>query len=112
MGAAPRGIEEGRASAGRGPQGARRLMTVSARRAERQMQQQRGFPISQGGWGGYTGDPPATPQPSAFNMGTAGVIVNERTVLSLMVVSTCIRVLGDAVAGLRPRGCAAKRRRP
>lgn len=78
-------------------------MTVIARRAERQMQQQRGFPISQGGWGGYMGDPAAIPPPSAFNMGTAGVIVNERTVLSLMVVSTCIRVLGDAVAGLRPR---------
>ena len=78
-------------------------MTVIARRAERQMQQQRGFPISQGGWGGYMGDPAAIPPPSAFNMGTAGVIVNERTVLSLMVVSTCIRVLGDAGAGIRPR---------
>ncbi len=77
-------------------------MTVLARRALRQAQE-RGYPISQGGWGGYMGDPAAIPPPSAFNMGTAGVIVNERTVLSLMVVSTCIRVLGDAVAGLRPR---------
>lgn len=45
-------------------------------------------------------------------MGTAGVVVNERTVLSLMVVSTCIRILGDAVAGLEPRVYRQKGSRP
>lgn len=65
-------------------------------------QQQRGFPISQGGFGGWIGDPSVIPPPSAFNMGTAGVVVNERTVLSLMVVAACVRVLGDAVSGLEP----------
>lgn len=64
--------------------------------------QQRGFAINQGGWGGFMGDPSAIPPPSAYNMGTAGVVVNERTVLSLMVVAACIRVLGDAAAGLEP----------
>jgi HK97 family phage portal protein len=72
-------------------------MTVIARR-----RQQRGFPIGQGGWGTSMGDPAAIPPPSAFNMGTAGVIVNERTVLSLMVVSSCIRILGDTSSGLEP----------
>jgi HK97 family phage portal protein len=64
--------------------------------------QQRGFAINQGGWGGLMGDPAAIPPPSAYNMGTAGVVVNERTVLSLMVVAACLRVLGDAAAGLEP----------
>lgn len=77
-------------------------MTVLARRAQRQLQQ-RGFPISQGGWGTFMGDPAAIPPASAMSMGVAGVVVNERTVLSLMVVSTCIRILGDAAAGIRPR---------
>jgi HK97 family phage portal protein len=64
--------------------------------------QKRSFPISQGGFGGWIGDPSVIPPPSAFSMGTAGVIVNERTVLSLMVVSSCIRILGDTSAGLEP----------
>lgn len=76
-------------------------MTVVARRRMAQAQQ-RGFPISQGGFGGFMGDPSVIPPPSAFNMGTAGVVVNERTVLSLMVVASCIRILGDTSSGLEP----------
>lgn len=67
------------------------------------MTQQRGFPIGMGGWGGSMMDPSAIPPPGAgYNMGTAGVVVNERTVLSLMVVAACIRVLGDSASGLEP----------
>lgn len=66
------------------------------------MTQQRGFPIGQGGWGTSIGDPAAIPPPSAMSMGTAGVVVNERTVLSLMVVASCIRILGDTTSGLEP----------
>jgi HK97 family phage portal protein len=69
----------------------------------RGLRQARGQSISQGGWGGWIGDPAAIPPPSAFNMGAAGVVVNERTVLSLMVVSSCVRILGDSSAGLEPR---------
>jgi HK97 family phage portal protein len=86
-------------------------MTVLARRAQRQAQQ-RGFPISQGGWGSFMGDPAAIPPPSAMSMGVAGVVVNERTVLSLMAVSTCIRINGDAVSGLEPHVYRQKGRRP
>jgi HK97 family phage portal protein len=63
---------------------------------------QRGMPISMGGWSGML-DPAAIPPPSAFNQAAAGVVVNERTVLSLMVVASCIRILGDTSAGLEPR---------
>jgi HK97 family phage portal protein len=73
-------------------------MTVIARRRA----QQRGFPIGQGGWGSWISDPAVIPPPSAMSMGTAGVVVNERTVLSLMVVASCIRILGDTTAGLEP----------
>lgn len=72
-------------------------MTVVSR-----LRQQRGFPISQGGWGSWTGDPASIPPPSAYNMGAAGVVVNERTVLSLMVVASCIRILGDTASQLTP----------
>ncbi|MGH2877081.1 MAG: hypothetical protein ACRDLV_12595, partial [Solirubrobacteraceae bacterium] len=77
-------------------------MTVVARRRVAAMQQ-RGFSIGMGGWGGGFMDPAAIPPPSAYNMGAAGVVVNERTVLTLMVVSSCIRVIGDTAAGLEPR---------
>ncbi len=76
-------------------------MTYLARQAMRDAQQ-RGFPIGQGGWGGWMSDPAAIPPPSAYNMGTAGVVVNERTVLSLMIVASCIRILGDTSASLEP----------
>jgi HK97 family phage portal protein len=72
-------------------------MTVVARR-----RQQRGFAIGNGGWGGTFLDPAAIPPPSAHNLSTAGVVVNERTVLSLMAVSSCIRVIGDTASGLDP----------
>lgn len=71
-------------------------MTVLGR-----IRQQRGFPIGQGGFGGWIGDPSAIPPPS-YNSGVAGVTVNERTVLSLMVVASCIRILGDTSSGLEP----------
>lgn len=76
-------------------------MTIMARRAARTMQQ-RGFPISMGGYGGFMQDPSVIPPPSAYNLATAGVVVNERTVLSLMVVASCIRILGDTSANLEP----------
>src|SRR6185437_10013614 len=75
-------------------------VTVMGRRREAQLQQ-RGMPISMGGWSGMM-DPAAIPPPSGFNQATAGVVVNERTVLSLMVVAACLRVLGDAASGLEP----------
>ena len=75
-------------------------MTLIARRM--QAQQQRGWPIGQGGWGGWIGDPSAIPPPGAYNTSTAGVTVSERTVLSLMVVAACIRVNGDVVSSLEP----------
>jgi HK97 family phage portal protein len=70
-------------------------VTVAARQAQKRAQA-----IGMGGWGGWSGDPSAIPPASAFNMATAGVVVNERTVLSLMVVASCIRVLGDAIANV------------
>lgn len=72
-------------------------MTITARR-----RQQRGQSISQGGWGGWISDPAVIPPNSAYNQTSAGVVVNERSVLSLMAVSSCIRVLGDSAAGLTP----------
>ena len=76
-------------------------MTIVARRRQA-LAQQRGFAISQGGWGGWIGDPSVIPPPSAQNYGAAGVVVNERTVLSLMIVASCIRILGDTSAGIEP----------
>ncbi len=72
-------------------------MTVTARR-----RQVRGMAIGGGGWLGQWGDPAAIPPNSAYNTSSAGVVVNERSVLSLMVVASCIRVLGDASSGLEP----------
>ena len=56
--------------------------------------------LNAGGWGGWQSDPAVIPPNSVYNTSTAGTIVNERTVMSLMVVASCIRVLGDAGAGL------------
>lgn len=70
-------------------------MTVAARR-----RQVRAMSLSQGGWGGWISDPSVIPPNSAFSQTSAGVVVNERSVLSLMAVSSCIRVLGDAASGL------------
>lgn len=72
-------------------------MTIAARQ-----RQVRGQSIGMGGWGAYMGDPAAIPPASAFNTATAGVVVNERTVLSLMALASCIRVLGDASSGIQP----------
>lgn len=73
-------------------------MTVLARLR----QQSRGFPISQGGWGTFMGDPAAIPPPSAGQYGSAGVVINQRTTLSLMIVAACIRALGDTASSLEP----------
>jgi HK97 family phage portal protein len=58
--------------------------------------------ISQGGWGGWISDPSVIPPNSAYSQTSAGVVVNERSVLSLMAVSSCLRVLGDTGSGLEP----------
>jgi len=73
-------------------------MTV---RQQRAMEQQRGMPLSAGGWGGWMSDPSAIPPPSVYNQAVSGVIVNERSVLGIMTVAACLRVLGDAVGGLQ-----------
>lgn len=62
--------------------------------------QQRGMPLSAGGWGGWMSDPAAIPPPSVYNQAIAGVIVNERTILSIMAVAACLRVLGDSSSGI------------
>ncbi len=72
-------------------------MTVNQRR---QQIQQRSMPLSAGGWGGWMSDPSAIPPPSVYNQAISGVIVNERSVLSIMTVASCLRVIGDAVSGL------------
>lgn len=71
-------------------------MTVATRR--RQLRD--GAPLSAGGWGGWQSDPSVIPPNSVYATSSAGSVVNERTVMSLMVVASCVRVLGDAVAGL------------
>lgn len=58
--------------------------------------------ISQGGWGGWISDPSVIPPNSAYAHTSSGVVVNERSVVSLMSVFSCLRVLGDAIAGLEP----------
>jgi HK97 family phage portal protein len=65
------------------------------------MEQQRGMALSAGGWGGWMSDPAAVPPPSVYNQAVSGVIVNERSVLGIMTVASCLRVLGDAVGGLQ-----------
>lgn len=70
-------------------------MTVVARR-----RQSRAMSISQGGWGGWISDPSVIPPNSAYNQSSAGVVVNERSVLSLLAVASCVRVLGDTASGL------------
>ncbi len=70
-------------------------MTVRSR-----LRQQRAMPIGGVGWPGTWGDPSVIPPNSAYNRSVAGVVVNERSVLSLMGVFSCIRILGDAIGGL------------
>ncbi len=76
-------------------------MTVRQQR-QRQKAQERGMPLAAGGWGGWMSDPAAIQPPSVYNQSIAGVIVNERSVLSIMAVAACLRVLGDAAGGLVP----------
>ena len=75
-------------------------MTVSQRRMVVQ-QQKRAMPLSAGGWGGWMSDPAAIPPPSVYNQAVSGVIVNERSMLSLMSMAACMRVIGDSIAGLQ-----------
>ena len=73
-------------------------MTITQHRAQ---VQSRGMALSAGGWGGWMSDPAAIPPPSVYNQAVSGVIVNERSVLGIMTVASCLRVLGDAVGGLQ-----------
>lgn len=66
----------------------------------RSRQQQRGQALNGGNWYGQWGDPSVIPPNSAYNKSAAGVVVNERSTLSLMTVFSCIRVLADSIAGL------------
>lgn len=70
-------------------------MTLSSRRRE-----VRGMALNAGGMGSWMSDPSMIPPNSAYNASAAGVLVNERTVMSLMVVASCLRVLGDAASGV------------
>ncbi len=67
----------------------------------RSLTQQRGMNTGTGWWGGM-GDPSVIPPPSAMGYSTAGVAVTERTVIGLMSVFSCIRIIGDIVADLEP----------
>jgi phage portal protein BeeE len=67
------------------------------------LRETRALPLSAGGWGGWMSDPAVIPPNSVYNVSAAGVIVNERSVMSLMVVASCIRIIGDTVSGLTPR---------
>jgi HK97 family phage portal protein len=53
-------------------------------------------------WYGSYGDPSVIPPNSAIGRSAAGVTVNERSVISLMAVFSCLRILGDVVADLQP----------
>ena len=78
-------------------------MTIRAR-ADMRRAQRRGMPLGGGGWNGWISDPSVIPPNSANFFGsTAGVVVSERTALSLMAVASCIRVLGDAIAEIEWR---------
>lgn len=73
-------------------------MTIASRFA-----QKRAMSLTGNNWYGQWGDPSVIPPNSVYNMSTAGVLVNERSVLSLTVVAACIRVLGDVISNLEPR---------
>jgi HK97 family phage portal protein len=47
-------------------------------------------------------DPAAIPPPSVYNQAISGVIVNERTIISIMAMASCVRVLGDAASSITP----------
>ncbi|MGH9082330.1 MAG: phage portal protein [Acidimicrobiales bacterium] len=64
------------------------------------LRQQRGMPLTGTNWYGQWGDPSVIPPNSAYNKSIAGVVVNERSVLSLMAVSACIRIIGDSISNL------------
>lgn len=67
------------------------------------MAQKRAMSLTGNNWYGQWGDPSVIPPNSVYNMSTAGVLVNERSVLSLTVVAACIRVLGDVISNLDVR---------
>lgn len=70
-------------------------MTVRAK-----LRHQRNMALNGSNWYGQWGDPAVIPPNSGFNKSIAGVVVNERSVLSLMAVFSCVRILGDALANL------------
>jgi HK97 family phage portal protein len=51
-------------------------------------------------WFGAYSDPSVIPPNSAMGQSVAGVTVDERSVLSLMDVMACLRIIGDVVADL------------
>ena len=65
--------------------------------------QRRSANIGGSNWYGQYGDPAVIPPNSAWGRSMAGVVVNERSVVSLMAVFSCLRVLGDAATLLTPR---------
>lgn len=67
----------------------------------RSLTQQRAQSIGGSNWFGQMGDPSIIPPNSAMGRSSAGVVVNERSVISLMTVFACLRVLGDAAASLQ-----------
>ncbi len=77
-------------------------MTVRQQRQRSKNPQERGAPLSAGGWGGWMSDPAAIPPPSVYNQAVSGVIVNERSIISIMAMASCVRVLGDAASGITP----------
>lgn len=60
--------------------------------------QQRAQAINGGNWYGQWGDPSVIPPNSSTMTSAAGVVVNERSVVSLMAVFGCLRVLADAAS--------------
>ena len=64
----------------------------------RAIAQQRSQAINGGNWYGQWGDPAVIPPNSSTMTSAAGVVVNERSVISIMAVFACLRVLADAAS--------------
>ena len=64
----------------------------------RSLVEQRSQALNGGNWYGQWGDPAVIPPNSASMTSAAGVVVNERSVISLMAVFACLRVLSDAAS--------------
>ena len=73
---------------------------MTVRRALSQRGQERGQNIGGFNWFGQFADPAVIPPNAALGKSVAGVAVNERTVLSLGAVFSCLRILADTAAGI------------